>query len=321
MSFCTDKPVISIIVPVYKVEKVLSRCIDSILNQTFTKFELILVDDGSPDTCPKICDEYAIKDSRIKVIHQKNLGVSVARNSGLDIARGDFIGFVDSDDWIEPKTYEIAYNTAIEKQADIVQWDFIFDYENGEKLEKKFGPEGFFCIAENCSYFYGGMWHKLVSKKLIDDHMLRFPVGLKYAEDCRFGIDCFLEAKRTYHISESLYHYCVNKNSASFSITKETIIKDIDFVREKENKIIKKGGGEGWKYLFYDIKRSAKLRCLLNLKVPDFDLARSIYPEIDKVMLSKFNKYSIFYFFVYYHCDYFANILIKLWKKLNSKMY
>ena len=91
---------VSAIVPVYNVEKYIYRCVDSILNQTFSDFELILVDDGSPDNCPQICDEYAKKDSRIKVIHKENGGLSSARNAGLDIASGEWISFIDSDDWI-----------------------------------------------------------------------------------------------------------------------------------------------------------------------------------------------------------------------------
>lgn len=320
MSFCTYKPVISIIVPVYKVEKVLSRCIDSILNQTFTKFELILVDDGSPDTCPKICDEYAIKDSRIKVIHQKNLGVSVARNSGLDIARGDFIGFVDSDDWIEPNTYEIAYNTAIEKQADIVQWDFIFDYETGKSVEKRIGKEGTFDISIDSSFFSGSMCHKLISKEIIDSAYIRFPIGLKYAEDRCFGVDCFLTAKKTYHISKFLYHYCINNNSASFSISRDTILKDVLYVKELEKKILARGGGKGWENLLFDIKRNAKIRCLIGLDKPDLNLSRSLYQEIDKLFLSQRNKYSIVYFFVYHHLDIIASILISVWKILFRKV-
>lgn len=98
-------PTISIIVPVYNVEAYLCRCIDSILAQTFTDFELILVDDGSPDNCSSICDEYAKKDSRIVVVHKENGGLSDARNTGLDIAKGEYIGFVDSDDFIHPQTY------------------------------------------------------------------------------------------------------------------------------------------------------------------------------------------------------------------------
>lgn len=97
---------VSIIVPVYKVEKFLPKCIESVLNQTYTDFELILVDDGSPDKSPEICDKYAELDKRVVVIHQKNAGVSAARNAGLENAKGEYIGFVDPDDWIAPKMYE-----------------------------------------------------------------------------------------------------------------------------------------------------------------------------------------------------------------------
>lgn len=100
---------ISIIVPIYKVEKFLPKCIESILNQTYSDFELILVDDGSPDKCPEICDEYAAKDQRIIVIHQKNSGVSAARNAGLKRAKGQYIGFVDPDDFVAPDMYEKWY--------------------------------------------------------------------------------------------------------------------------------------------------------------------------------------------------------------------
>ena len=104
-----EKPLLSIIVPVYKVENYLQKCIDSILAQTFTDFELILVEDGSPDGCPALCDAAAAKDARIRVLHQKNGGLSAARNAGLDVARGEWIGFVDSDDYIAPEMYETLY--------------------------------------------------------------------------------------------------------------------------------------------------------------------------------------------------------------------
>ena len=107
-----SRPEISIIVPVYKVERYLNECIDSILAQTFTDFELILVDDGSPDGCPALCDAAAAKDSRIRVIHKPNGGVSSARNAGLDTVRGNWIGFVDSDDSIDPSYYEKLHQAA-----------------------------------------------------------------------------------------------------------------------------------------------------------------------------------------------------------------
>lgn len=101
---------ISVIVPVYKVEPYLDRCVRSIVEQTYTDLEIILVDDGSPDNCPAICDAWAERDSRVKVIHKQNGGLSDARNAGMDIATGEYIGFVDSDDWIAPEMYQILYN-------------------------------------------------------------------------------------------------------------------------------------------------------------------------------------------------------------------
>ena len=103
-------PMISVIVPIYNVEKYLARCVDSIVNQTYKNLEIILVDDGSPDRCPQMCDDYAEKDSRIKVIHKKNGGLSDARNAGMAVATGEYISFIDSDDWIETSMFELLLN-------------------------------------------------------------------------------------------------------------------------------------------------------------------------------------------------------------------
>ena len=113
------EPKISVIVPVYKVEPYLRKCLDSIINQTYRNLQIILVDDGSPDNCGAICDEYASKDSRIEVIHQENGGVSAARNAGLKLAAGDYIGWVDSDDWIEPDMYAYMLENMQKYEADI----------------------------------------------------------------------------------------------------------------------------------------------------------------------------------------------------------
>lgn len=133
-------PEISIIVPVYRVEKYLDRCVNSILNQTFTDFELILVDDGSPDRCPFMCDEWGKKDHRIKVIHKKNGGLSSARNAGLEIYQGRYVFFVDSDDWIEKNALDILYNIAVSTKADIVVGNHREEKEyhiHNERYEKK----------------------------------------------------------------------------------------------------------------------------------------------------------------------------------------
>ena len=130
-------PEISVIVPVYNTEKYLDRCIRSIIDQTFSDFELILVDDGSKDNSGFICDEWEKKDSRIKVIHQKNAGAGAARNAGLAIAKGNYINFVDSDDWITPEMYEILYKLLRETSATIAMTSMISKshYEKSEKLD------------------------------------------------------------------------------------------------------------------------------------------------------------------------------------------
>ena len=121
---------ISIIVPVYKVEKYLDKCVRSIVEQTYKNLEIILVDDGSPDNCPAMCDEWARKDSRIAVIHKENGGVSSARNAGLAACTGDYVGFVDYDDWIEPDMYEYLLDISMKSNADVSRCAFVIELEN-----------------------------------------------------------------------------------------------------------------------------------------------------------------------------------------------
>ena len=129
-------PKVSIIVPIYNVEKYLRQCLDSIVNQTLKDIEIILVDDGSTDSCPSICDEYASKDKRIIVIHKENAGLGAAYNTGLDIAKGDYIGFVESDDFIELNMYEELYERAVQTGVDLVKCNF-YDYDSQNKIDKK----------------------------------------------------------------------------------------------------------------------------------------------------------------------------------------
>ena len=122
---------VSIIVPVYKVEDYLERCIRSIVNQTYKEIEIIIINDGSPDKCPEICDKWAEEDKRIKVIHKKNGGLSDARNAGMQIASGEYIAFVDSDDWISPFYLEYLIKAIVDSKCDIVECDIIRTQETG----------------------------------------------------------------------------------------------------------------------------------------------------------------------------------------------
>ena len=176
---------ISIIVPVYNVEKYLRKCIDSILNQTFRDFELILVDDGSTDSSGKICDEYSLKDSRIKVIHKENGGQSSARNMGLDVAQGEYIGFVDSDDWIEKDMYEILYRNCKMKDGDIGIIGINFVYNNRVRkgleypLQSWKKEEGMYKLIEH-KYFGNYFCSKIFSRKLFKN--IRFKEGIIYED-------------------------------------------------------------------------------------------------------------------------------------------
>lgn len=131
-------PKVSIIVPVYNVEKYFDRCINSLINQTLREIEIILVDDESPDNCPEMCDKYAKKDSRIKVIHKKNGGLGFARNSGLDIAAGEYFAFVDSDDYVDLDFYEKLYTAAKNGDYDLAQGGI--SKKHGDRIEKKHHP-------------------------------------------------------------------------------------------------------------------------------------------------------------------------------------
>jgi len=181
-------PDISIIVPVYKVEKYIHRCVDSILSQTFPNFELILVDDGSPDTCGKICDDYAKKDSRIHVIHQKNGGLSAARNTGIDYVMkssgSHWLAFVDSDDWVHPDYLKVLYQTAEQTQCKISVCGFFRTEGEEFPAQQDFSMVRMSADDYYCGQIHDGMtavaWNKLYNRSLFKK--LRYPIG-KLHED------------------------------------------------------------------------------------------------------------------------------------------
>ncbi len=213
-------PELSIIVPVYKVEKYLPKCIDSILAQTFRDFELILIDDGSPDNCGAICDEYAARDSRIKVIHQANAGVSAARNAGLDIASGTYLGFVDSDDWIEPEMYETMIATEKEKQVDVVVCGVRYCSDTGEYIRSDLRGDKAYTAEEMLKTLYGkpnptggGAVNKIFSRGKVLD--VRFREDISMAEDWVYLFECYEKCKNAYHIPSVFYNIVERPSSAT----------------------------------------------------------------------------------------------------------
>lgn len=219
-------PKISVIVPVYNVERYINRCVDSILAQTFTDFELILVDDGSPDGCPAICDEYAKRDRRVKVIHKENAGVSAARNTGLDKARGKYILFVDSDDYITPGLLKNAYGAAIEEKADCVYFNCRFDTKECPKMGKLKDTKyevGIYTLDSKEDIFNylihnildirakktgWSVWSRLFKRKIIKKNKLSFcDTCHGFAEDMAFVLEYTMFAKKIVGIRNPYYVY------------------------------------------------------------------------------------------------------------------
>lgn len=230
---------ISIIVPVYKVEQYLPRCIASLVGQTYKNIEIILVDDGSPDKCGEICDEYAKKDKRIKVIHKANGGLSSARNAGLDIAIGKYICFVDSDDYLMENYIERLHKSITENNADIAQCEFIETSDDEVVLTKENFVETVFNGEEMIGkiYDYYGIyvstivvWTKIYKKELFEN--IRFPIG-RIHEDEATTYKLFYKAKKVAVTNEKLYCYF----KADGSITRSGFsVKKIDYLRAVEER-------------------------------------------------------------------------------------
>lgn len=212
-----DNPKISVIVPVYKVEPYLRKCLDSIVNQTYRNLEIILVDDGSPDNCGAICDEYAAKDGRIQVIHQENGGVSATRNAGLDAATGDWIGFVDSDDWIEPDMYQYLLENVQSYKADVATCGIQSLMPSGmiESTVSSGGPmlidatTALQLLTQN-RYISFSCCDKLAKSNLWKQ--MRFP-NMRIWED--FWVSCclFENSERVICLPEVKYHYFARPES------------------------------------------------------------------------------------------------------------
>ena len=213
-------PKISIIVPVYKVENYLSQCVDSILNQTFADWECILVDDGSPDGSGVICDEYAQKDTRIHVIHKENRGVSSARNTGLSAAQGEYIYFIDSDDYVEREALELLLSKAKQSEADIMVHGIVNDYiykQSSTAVKYVSLPEKDYSTILEMADRWGllkGPVNKLFKNSIIKNKSLRFDESISYGEDTKFTFEYLVHCHSIAFVPRHLYHYCFrNKDS------------------------------------------------------------------------------------------------------------
>lgn len=238
------KTLISVVVPIYKVEKYLKRCIDSILNQTYKRIEIILVDDGSPDKCGEICDEYANKDNRVRVIHKINGGLSDARNCGIEIARGDYIIFVDSDDYIHEQMCEKLLYYSINYKADIVSCNFSYVYDNKVEENKMSIKEKIFLDSGrnilkkyffNYSVDLNVVWNKIYKKEIFfTSEKIFFPKN-KYYEDNFTVYKLYNKAKNIVLLNESLYFYVKRENAITDSFSLKHLKDSLEYIKDYYN--------------------------------------------------------------------------------------
>lgn len=255
-----SEPKVSIIIPVYNAEKYLARCLDSLVNQTLKDIEIILVDDESPDGSRLICEEYGKKDNRIKTVSKKNGGAGKARNEGLKHATGKYIGFADSDDYMEPDMYRILWETAEKYNSELVMAGFwtvdgnMFSRE-GERVEKvyfekdthfetpeqlkelRLGIVGSLPSDAEDSKYGMSVWKNLFRRDIIEDNALYFESERQMlSEDALFMIDYISCIKKATGIKDALYYYCRNESSISKSYKKDRFQKGLVFIEQAEKR-------------------------------------------------------------------------------------
>lgn len=244
-------PLVSVVVPIYNVEQYLEKCIESIINQSYKNLEIILVDDGAKDRCPQICDKYGEMDNRIKIIHKKNGGAAKARKVGAASAGGEYITFIDGDDWIEKDMIARMIQKQTDFHADVVICNFCRDQKYNISYEEMFFPEGFYdkFLLQTKVYpqmVYSGtfgkfgitpsMWGKIFCIALLKKVIADAPGNVSLGDDATVLYPLMLQAKQCYIIHDPLYHYRVNENSMTLSYNKtqtRDTINLINYLRKK----------------------------------------------------------------------------------------
>lgn len=239
-------PKVSIIVPIYNVETYLERCIDSLIGQTLDDIQIILVNDGSTDNSGKIAKEYAIKhQDKIMYLEKENGGLSDARNYGLPYATGEYIAFLDSDDYIDKEAYKTMYDKAKQENADYVECDFIWEYPNKIKEDKRVEYKN---KKEMLAFVRVVAWNKLIKREVIEENNLEFPKGLRY-EDVEFTYKLIPHLNKVSYIDKYFIHYTQRENSIAnvqnartaeiFTILDDVInyYKENEFYKEYEDEL------------------------------------------------------------------------------------
>lgn len=292
---------VSIIVPVYQVENYIRQCVDSILTQTFTDFELILVDDGSKDQSGQICDEYARMDERVKVIHTENVRAADARNKGMNQACGNYFMFVDSDDYIEPTMLECLHKNILNEDADIAACNFLYYFENDRKKdfatevksEVLSGTEIFYNRKNERNYGYWTVvWNKLYKKETFGN--VRFRSG-KYYEDEFWANDIYQMNMKIVTIPECLYYY---RQHDSSTMKKKSIVKNFDIIEAFQERIYvylreQKFSNQAYKVLIYSLEHLEESKRLISNKEEKNNFIQAENRTKDIIIQLKKRKLSI----------------------------
>ena len=288
-----DNALVSIIVPVYKAEKYIHQCIDSLLTQTYRNIEVILVDDGSPDHCGKICDEYAAKDCRVKVIHQQNGGVSVARQTGIDHATGEYSIHADPDDWVELNMIEELVAKAVANNADMVICDF-YRESKSDRIHVCQNPGNDLSASAVLrkilsQQLHGSCWNKLVNRSRIEGIGFT-PEDLCILEDELYNIRILARKIKVSYLPKALYHYRIdNENSLCNTISDKSFKLKVKAVSEIESFCLANVAGIAF-FDFIPIKRNVLFDAL---RTKRYEVLRELYPEQKEAMINSGTPYRL----------------------------
>ena len=288
-----NQGLVSIIVPVYKAEKYIHQCIDSLLAQTYRNIEVILVDDGSPDHCGKICDEYAAKDYRVKVIHQQNGGVSVARQTGIDHATGEYSIHADPDDWVGLNMLEELVAKAVADNADMVICDF-YRESKSDRIHVCQNPGDDLSASAVLrkilsQQLHGSCWNKLVNRSRIEGIGFT-PEDLCILEDELYNIRILARKIKVSYLPKALYHYRIdNENSLCNTISDKSFKLKVKAVSEIESFCLANVAGIAF-FDFIPIKRNVLFDAL---RTKRYEVLRELYPEQKEAMINSGTPYRL----------------------------
>ena len=306
---------ISIIIPIYNCEKTLERCLKSIQSQTFSDFECLLINDGSKDQSEDICKFYCSNDNRFCLFSQQNAGVSAARNFGIEKSSGNYIFFVDGDDWLECNTLQNLYDNIVGYNCDIVQCGYVLT--DGNKIFVRISyEEGDFDISK---HFLNSCWAKLIKKDLLIKNNINFPVGIALAEDMYFSFLAYLNSSRVYIVKDCFYNYSYNEMGAGNTFSPDKINGEAFVIKQLINKINSVEDKGLWLNFLNYKKTICKKKYLFCLPNPDFKSFKDTFPEMNEYFIEKESGIKrFFYILVFKGFKFIPYVFCILFRKIKK---